>query len=157
MKIKRFTSLTLSSFFLISGLSISSEKASAQASEVTCAIALADAFSVIENDRNVNVVDLRSYELAGTYRNYPRETPHAVLYVLEGRATEDILVSGQFMTILATRITTACPSIGLVEFGLNHSSWREALGKVNGQMTFFTCIPPGTAQPPPQWGEQVCP
>ncbi|WOD36978.1 hypothetical protein [Nodosilinea sp. E11] len=86
MKIKRFTSLALSSFLLISGLSISSEKASAQASEVTCAIALADAFSVIENDRNVNVVDLRSYELAGTYRNYPRETPHAVLYVLEGRA-----------------------------------------------------------------------
>lgn len=150
-----FYRLSLSIFLVIVNILIFSEKSLSQSSENSCIEALSNATSIIENGRSVRVVDLHFYELSRTYRNYPRETPYAVLYVLEGRATEDILVSDQFMTILATRITTACPSIGLVEFGLNQSSWREALGKVNGQMTFFECIPPGLSRRP-QWGEHVC-
>lgn len=155
MKSNLASGLILFSLMLTGNLSISPEKSLAQSVNIPCRDALLNAASTIENGRNVRVANLRSYELSSNYRNYPRESPVAVLYVLEGRATEDILASGQFMTILANRITEACPFIGLVEFGLNQSSWREAFGKVNGQMTYFRCIPPGLSQPP-QWGEQVC-
>lgn len=155
MKFNIVSVLVFSSLLLTGNLFILPEKSLAQSSSTTCRDALFNASTTIENGRSVRVVNLRSYELSNNYRNYPRESPIAVLYVLEGRATEDILASDQFMTILANRITEACSSIGLVEFGLNQSSWREAFGKVNGQMTYFRCIPPGLSRMP-QWGEHVC-
>ena len=145
-----FTALISSQFFYIY-----SGSAVAQSPEDICIRSFVDAAITIGTGRDVRVVDLQVSRLSVVYEDYPQDTPIEIAIVMEGSHVEHVLYSPQFMSIVASQIMNRCSTVGLVSFGMNHTSWIVSYGKVDGQLQEFECIGFGIGLDP-VWGESNC-
>jgi hypothetical protein len=155
MKIKALFATSFIAFASFSWLGYSKQPTFAQQPLSTCQNALLDAGRTLRDGRDLRITNVRLEHLSSQYRSFPANRPDSVLLAMEGRAVYDVMASGQFMTILATRIMNGCSSIGMVSFGQGHSDWVISFGMVNGQVESFYCLEFGSSRVA-RWGEQYC-
>jgi|LakMenEpi03Aug12_release.lakeMendotaPanAssembly.Ray.scaffolds.fasta_scaffold174890_3 hypothetical protein len=137
----------------------SSAQAQNRKISVECNAALQRAKKQIQKNRKVKVVYTGQEDISQHYKSYPKNRPFSYQFGLRGPATETILNSDQFLTIIAKNIIDNCPSISRVEFGESNTDNVATYGLLsNSKVTWFKCIgedDPGTTIKP-RWGEVVC-
>jgi hypothetical protein len=139
--------------------SINVAKAIPISKNVECNAALQKAKKQLQKNRKVNVVYTGQEDISQDYKNYPTNRPFSYQFGLTGPATESILNSDKFLTIIAKNIIDNCPSISMVEFGEHHTDHVATYGLLsNNKVGWFKCIgenDPGTTIKT-MWGQVVC-
>lgn len=134
----------------------SSAQAQARKPSVECNAALQRAKKQIQKNRNVKVVYTGQENISQDYKSYPTNRPFSYQFGLRGPATESILNSDKFLTIIATDIINNCPSISMVAFGEYQTDHGGAYGLFkNNTVAAFECVDPGTTIKL-SWGQIVC-
>ncbi|MTJ19285.1 MULTISPECIES: hypothetical protein [unclassified Dolichospermum] len=137
----------------------SSAQAQAKKPSVECNAALQRAKKQIQKNRKVKVVYTGQEDISQHYKSYPTNRPFSYEFGLKGPATDSILNSDKFLTIIATDIINNCPSISRVEFGESNTDHVATYGLLsNNKVGWFKCIgedDPGTTIKP-MWGQVVC-
>lgn len=121
-----------------------------------CTTALRFVKNKITRGRRIKVVNIYKYNISRDYQRYPRNRPFHYLFVLRGAATESVLRSGQFLTLLSRNIVTNCSDISKVTFGLDETDYLRTFGLISkNQVDAFECVDP-TAYNKLPWGYAVC-
>lgn len=126
---------------------------------VECNMALQATKNKIQKDRKVKVVYTGQVNISQHYKTYPINRPLSYQFGLTGPATESVLNSEKFLTIIAKDIIDNCPSISIVDFGQYNSDYVVTYGLLsNNKVASFQCIgenDPGTTIKL-IWGQVVC-
>jgi hypothetical protein len=129
---------------------------------VECNAALQRAKVRIQKNRKVKVVHTDQQNISQDYKhdkNYPKNRPFSYQFGLRGPATESILNSEKFLTIIAKNIIDNCSSISIVEFGEYQTDHVATYGLLeNNEVGRFKCldVDDPRARKKLDWGQTVC-
>ncbi|MFM7364245.1 MAG: hypothetical protein ACKO11_07055 [Cuspidothrix sp.] len=119
----------------------SSAQAQNRKPSVECNAALQRAKKQIQKDRKVKVVHTGQENISQHYKSYPNNRPFSHIFGLTGSATQSILSSEKFLTIITKDIINKCPSISMVEFAEHQTDHIATYGLLkNNKVTWFKCI-----------------
>lgn len=150
--------ITINIMFLFS----SPAQAQNRKPSVECNAALQRAKKQIQKNRKVKVVHTEQEDIAQHYKhdkNYPKNRPFSYGFGLRGPATESILNSEKFLTIIAKNIIDNCSSISIVEFGEYQTDHVATYGLLeNNEVGRFKCLDVGDPRAIKKldWGQILC-
>lgn len=146
----------LPTFLIINTLVLSSLPASANystKSTAKCRAAITEAKKTISKGRKIKI-NIKIFNVAEHYSDYPKQYPVGYTFIFSGAATEQVMNSVKFLSIISKRIITKCESVGLIDFSQDGTDWVQRYGIINGELKAFECVDP--PQNNISWGIHVC-
>jgi hypothetical protein len=97
-------------------------------------------------------------DLGDAYPDRPTGRSQRYSFVMKSSfGQKNVMNSPKFMTEISRKIFDNCPSVGIVNFGLESSGHYVAFGLFpNGQIKPFECIVPDGTRRILKWGQTFC-